>query len=121
MQPTNTEQWSLRYLMSEAIRNGAKLSLDSNGNVMVQDAYGKWSLLSEQSASREVLDGKRRGFNGKQPRLHDGVSHPITVTTADGRSYVVTKRATRKVDTPSKDVQALIRTLAPSNGGNPDA
>jgi hypothetical protein len=120
MQPDNVEQWNLRYLISEAIRRGAKLSLDANGNILVDGAYSGAPLLVEQTTSRVATDGKRRGFNGKQPRTSDGLSHPTTVTTADGRRYEFT-RNTPKSTVVQKDVQALIRSLDPSNDGNPDA
>jgi hypothetical protein len=129
-QPDNAEQWNLRYLISEAIRTGAKLSLDDKGNILVDGAYSGPPLLVEQNTpSRVATDGKRRGFNGKQPRTSDGVQHPCTVTTADGRRYEFTTRTTKSDADLTvgrrKDGSVFIRTtladLDPSNDRNPDA
>lgn len=120
MQPDNPSEWNLRYLLSEAIRTGAKLSLDSNGEILVQLSNGRWQLLTEQSANREVSDGKRRGYNGKQPRTSDGVKHPCMVTTADGRTYDFVQK-TRTNAVARLDRSSLIGKLQPSNDMNPDA
>lgn len=118
MQPQDASQWNLRYLLSEAIRNGSKLSLDSNGEILVQLSNGGWQLLTEQSHNREVSDGKRRGYNGRQPRTSDGIKHPCTVTRADGTTYDFTTKS-RKPTTAY--VAPLISRMDPTNDYNPDA
>lgn len=120
MQPSNPSEWNLRYLLSEAIRNGSKLSLDSNGQILVELSTGGFQLLTEQTSYREVSDGKRRGYNGKQPRTSDGIKHTCYVTTADGRRYDFNHK-TRTNATVRLDRRAFNGTLDPTNDGNPDA
>jgi hypothetical protein len=106
--------------LSEAIRNGSKLSLDSTGQILVQLPNGGFQLLTEQSHNREVSDGKRRGYNGKQPRTSDGIKHTCYVTTADGRTYDFNHK-TRTNATARLDRSSIIGKLDPSNDYNPDA